>query len=93
MLWKTFMLKFPLLPVEDEGRLHDPGLRENFIERIFVYQRWQEDIKKDGSLGGLVVFHTEHKLLLMAHSRKHYTELGKLVAASKKTRKDERWRY
>jgi uncharacterized protein YbgA (DUF1722 family)/uncharacterized protein YbbK (DUF523 family) len=86
---RAFMVKFPLLPVEDEGRLHDPGLRENFIERVFVYRRWQEYIKEDGSLGGLVSLHTEHKLLLMSHSQKHYTELGKLVAAPKNLRKDE----
>ena len=84
-----FMNRFPLLPVEDEGRLHDPGLRENFIERIFVYQRWQEYVREDGSLGELVSFHTRHKLLLMSHSPKHYTELGKLVAGAKKVRKDE----
>ncbi len=86
---RAFMDKFPLLPIEDEGRLHDPGLRENFIERIFVYRRWQEYIKEDGSLGGLVSFHTEHKLLVMSHSQKHYTELGKLVAAPKKVRREE----
>ena len=84
-----FMNRFPLLPVEDEGRLHDPGLRENFIERIFVYQRWQEYVREDGSLGGLVAFHTRHKLLIMSHSPKHYTELGRLVAGAKKVRKDE----
>jgi len=84
-----FMNKFPLLPVEDEGRLHDPGLRENFIERIFVYRRWQEYVREDGSLGGLVSFHTRHKLLLMSHSLKHYAELGKLVAGAKKVRKDK----
>ncbi len=42
----AFMNRFPLIPVEDEGRLHDPGLRENFIERVFVYHRWQELIRK-----------------------------------------------
>jgi len=84
-----FMNKFPLLPVEDEGRLHDPGLRENFIERIFVYRRWQEYVREDGSLGGLVSFHTRHKLLIMSHSLKHYAELGKLVAGAKKVRKDK----
>ncbi|MCK9420305.1 MAG: DUF523 and DUF1722 domain-containing protein [Nitrospirae bacterium] len=86
---KAFMEKFPLLPVEDEGRLHDPGIRENFIERIFVYRRWQEYVKADGSLRGLVSFHTAHKLLLMSHSLKHYTELGKLVAAGKTFRKEK----
>ena len=86
---RAFMNRFPHLPVEDEGRLHDPGLRENFIERVFVYQRWQDYVRDDGSLGGLVAFHTRHKLLLMSHSLKHYTELGKRVAGAKKERKGE----
>jgi uncharacterized protein YbgA (DUF1722 family) len=85
----AFMKEFPLLPVEDEGRMHDPGLRENFIERVFVYRRWLEYIiRKDGSLGGLVAFHTDHKYLVMAHSQKHYTALGKMVAAGKSARRD-----
>lgn len=86
---KAFMEKFPFIPVEDEARLHDPSLRENFIERIFVYRRWREYIKEDGSLRGLVSFHTKHKLLQMSHSRKYYNELGKLVAAAKRARRDE----
>jgi uncharacterized protein YbgA (DUF1722 family)/uncharacterized protein YbbK (DUF523 family) len=86
---KAVMEKFPLLPVEDERRLCNPVLLKNFVERIFVYQRWQEYIRADGSLGGLVSFHTAHKLLLMSHSNKHYIELGKLVAAGKKIRKKE----
>lgn len=85
----AFMKHFPLLPVEDEGRMHDPGLRENFVERVFVYRRWQDYIKEDGSLGGLVAFHSDHKYLLMAHSQKHYSVLGKRVAASKKMRRNE----
>jgi uncharacterized protein YbgA (DUF1722 family)/uncharacterized protein YbbK (DUF523 family) len=85
----TLMETFPLLPVEDEGRMHDPAHRENFIERIFVYKRWQEYIKEDRSLGGLVAFHTNHKYLVMAHSPKHYTVLGKMVAGAKKMRKAE----
>ena len=84
----AFMKEFPLLPVEDEGRMHDPGLRENFIGRVFVYRRWQEYTKKDGSLGGLVAFHTDHKYLVMAHSQKHYMALGKMVAAGKSARRD-----
>jgi uncharacterized protein YbgA (DUF1722 family)/uncharacterized protein YbbK (DUF523 family) len=85
----AFMKHFPLLPVEDEGRLHDPALRENFIERVFVYRRWQEYIKEDGSLGGLVAFHSDHKYLIMAHSQKHYSALGKMVAGAKKMRRNE----
>ncbi len=71
---------FPLLPLEEEGRLNDMPLRENFIERIFAYYRWTELLKSDPTPGGLVRFHTAHKLTLMAHSPKHYTELGRLVA-------------
>lgn len=72
--------RFPLLPVEDEGRLQDPDLRENFIERLFVHARWQAYLREDGSPRGLVAFHTEHKLLVLAHSTRHYTALGRLVA-------------
>ena len=81
-LWaREFMKRFPYLPVEDEGRLNDAGIRENFIERVFVYKRWQDFLAKGGSRGGLVDFHTDHKLLIMAHSEKHMRELGKLVAS------------
>ncbi len=80
---------FPLLPLEDEERMHDPELRENFIERVFAYRRWQEYIRKDGSLGGLVSFHSDHKYLVMAHSLKHYSALGRLVASGKNMRPAE----
>ncbi len=72
--------RFPLLPVEEEGRLHDPPLRENFIERIFAYERWSRLMKEDPTPGGLVRFHTAHKLTVLSHSPKHYRELGPLVA-------------
>jgi len=75
-----FMRRFPLLPVEDEGRLHDPLLRENFIERIFVMQRWRALLAGGFSTGGLVEFHTRHKLQLMAHSPRGMRELGALAA-------------
>jgi uncharacterized protein YbgA (DUF1722 family)/uncharacterized protein YbbK (DUF523 family) len=80
---RAFTRRFPLVPVIDDGRLHDPGLRENFIERVFVYKRWQEFLKGGGSLRGLIEFHTTHKLLMMAHSAKHNTALGQLVARAK----------
>jgi len=86
---KAFQDRFPLLPVEDEGRLHDPALRENFIERIFVYKRWQEFRSLDKTVGGLVSFHASHKLLIMAHSPKHYSALGRLVADPKQHRREE----
>jgi len=80
MFARIFMEHFPLLPVEEEGRLHDPVLRENFIERLFVFQRWRDLLAAKPKLGDLVTFHTRHKLLIMAHSPNHYRELGRLVA-------------
>ncbi len=80
---KEFMSHFPLLPVEDEGRLYDPELRENFIERIFVYKRWRSLLARQRNRGGLVEFHTAHKLLIMSHSEKHYRAMGRLVAQAK----------
>jgi len=78
-----FMKHFPLLPVEDEGRLHDPGLRENFIERIFALKKWRETLTEKNFKKSLIGFHTKHKLLILAHSTKHYQMMGKLVAAQK----------
>ena len=75
----AFMKAFPLMPVEDESRLHDPGLRENFIERVFVYNRWQELAGKGCTAADLIEFHTRHKYLIMAHSPKHLALLGKMT--------------
>jgi len=84
----AFMQRFPLLPVEDEGRLQDPALRENFIERVFVFKRWREYAREGKSRGGLVSFHAANKLLILAHSPKHYIALGKLVATAKRYRRE-----
>jgi uncharacterized protein YbgA (DUF1722 family)/uncharacterized protein YbbK (DUF523 family) len=84
MFARIFMQHFPLLPVEEEGRLHDPGLRENFIERVFALARWRELLAGNVSLGGLLEFHTKHKLLILSHSTRNYQELGRLVAGAKK---------
>jgi uncharacterized protein YbgA (DUF1722 family)/uncharacterized protein YbbK (DUF523 family) len=83
MFARAFMDHFPLLPVEDEGRLHDMPLRENFVERIFVCGRWRDLVAGNRTRGGLVDFHTRHKLLIMSHSEKHYRALGVLVAHAK----------
>jgi uncharacterized protein YbgA (DUF1722 family)/uncharacterized protein YbbK (DUF523 family) len=89
MFARIFMEHFPLLPVEEEGRLHDPVLRENFIERLFVLQRWRELLSGQSNLGGLVTFHTRHKLLILAHSVDHYRELGRMVARAKEVSAQE----
>lgn len=84
-----FMERFPHIPVEDDGRLHDPDLRENFIERVFVMQRWFDMLKEGKTRGNLVDFHTRHKLLIMAHSVEEYREMGRLVASAKDYDEDE----
>ncbi len=81
---RVFMEHFPLLPVEEDGRLHDPHLRENFIECIFVFKRWRNMLAKGQTAGNLVDFHTRHKLLIMAHSPEIYRQMGKLVATAGK---------
>jgi uncharacterized protein YbgA (DUF1722 family)/uncharacterized protein YbbK (DUF523 family) len=82
---RAFMEHFPLLPAEEEGRLHDPALRENFIERVFALARWRELLAENRGLGGLVEFHTKHKFLILSHSTKSYQEMGRLVAGAKRT--------
>jgi len=82
---KVFMVHFPLLPVEEEGRLHDPRLRENFIETIFALKRWRELLARGKTAGGLIDYHTRHKLLMMAHSPDIYRQMGKLVATAGNT--------
>jgi uncharacterized protein YbgA (DUF1722 family) len=77
------MEHFPLVPVEEEGRLHDPKLRENFIERIFAFRRWRALLGQPKARGRLVAFHTKNKLLILSHSPKHYQTMGKLVAGVK----------
>ena len=75
--------RFPALPVEEEGRLSDFRLRENFIERVFAYWRLRGLFGGRWSLGALVRFHTAHKLILMAHSPEGYRRLGRLVASAR----------
>lgn len=86
--------RFPLLPVEEEGRLMDAKLRENFIERIFAYRRLTAFFTGRWTTGGLVAFHTAHKLTLLAHAPEAYRTLGRLVAAARSTPRAElRTRY
>ena len=80
---QAFQTSFPQIPIEDEGRLNDFGIRENFIERLFAFQRWQTLLKKGMTRKGIVAFHTQHKYFLMAHSRPHYVKLGHIVASAK----------
>jgi len=76
---RDFIEQFPLIPVEEEGRLCEPTLRENFIERVFCYRRWQDLVQSGMTRQALVQFHTIHKYLLLAHSPQQNEMLGRLV--------------
>lgn len=80
---RVLLEKLPYLPVEEEGRLCDPILRENFFERVFAHRRLQDLFAGDWSLGQLVEFHSQEKLLLLAHHPATYKSLGQLVAGGK----------
>lgn len=91
---RAYVERFPLIPVEEEGRLCDPLLRENFIERVFCYRRWQDLLESAVTRHAVVQFHTAHKYLLLAHSAQHYQRLGRLVAQANEYRpKDLVLRY
>jgi len=80
---RALVERLPLLPVEEEGRLHDPLLRESFIERVFAFQRW-EALRQGGlTPGRLVAFHAAHELALLAHSPDGHRRLGRLLAGAK----------
>jgi uncharacterized protein YbbK (DUF523 family) len=77
---RVLMEAMPLLPVEEEGRLKDPVLRENFLTRMFVYQRWQRLAAEGITAGRLIELHTDHKYLVMAHSQAAYRRMGRMLA-------------
>jgi uncharacterized protein YbgA (DUF1722 family)/uncharacterized protein YbbK (DUF523 family) len=83
MFARAFMEHFPLLPVEEDGRLCDMHLRDNFIERIFALKRWRELLEQGMKRAHIVHFHTAHKLLILSHGTRHYKEMGNLVAHAK----------
>jgi len=83
---------WPLLPLEEEGRLNDPLLRETFIERVFARNRWRTLVRRGLSRSGLVEFHTAHKLVLRSHNEAGYQRLGRLVASAGRIPDDELYR-
>jgi uncharacterized protein YbgA (DUF1722 family)/uncharacterized protein YbbK (DUF523 family) len=88
------MSRFPNLPVEEEGRLCDPRLRENWVERVFAYHALCQLWSGRWNIGDLVKFHTRYKMVLLAHDDKGYRQLGTLVANAKSLpRSDLREQY
>jgi len=91
---KTLLSDLPNLPVEEDGRLSDAALREDFIERIFAYRRLRNLWRSRWTVGALVTFHAASKMALLAHSTEGYRALGRLVAGAKSMPRDElRARY
>lgn len=80
---RVLQARLPLLPVEEEGRLHDPLLREGFIERVFAFARWKALLASGLTRGRLAEFHAAHALALQAHSPGGYRRLARLVAGAK----------
>jgi len=85
----ALMAANPLLPVEEEGRLHDPVLRENFITRVFALHRWKHEVEAQPSYHALIRYHSHSKYLLMAHSYRGYRELGRYLAEAHQLPLDE----
>lgn len=83
---KAFMHRHPLIPVEEEGRLNDVAICENFFERVYAYSRWKQMPDPENNVQGLIEFHARHKLMLMARGSHIYQELGRVVAGT--TKKD-----
>jgi len=78
---RELMREIPWLPVEEDGRLHDDVIRENFVERVYALYEFNQLCKAGLSRHGLMAFHSRYKLLLLAHSQPQYRELGRFVAA------------
>lgn len=81
---KALLNKWPLLPIEEEGRLNDASIRENFFERIYAMLRWRRIENPETNVAGFMAFHAQHKLLIMARGSAHYEDLGQLVAGTTK---------
>jgi len=77
---RVLMDRMPLLPVEEEGRLNDPVLRENFLTRVYAYHRWRRLVADGISPRSLIAFHTDHKYLVMAHSQAAYERMGRMLS-------------
>ena len=84
MFAAEFTKRWPLMPVEEDGRLNDSKLRENFIEQIFCRNRWRTLVAGGLTRGRLVQFHTAHKLLIRAHNEAAYRRLGTIVGSAGK---------
>lgn len=81
---KGFIERYPLIPVEEEGRLNDKQLQENFFERVYAYRRWKQIPQAETNVHGFIQFHSRHKLMIMARGSHYYKELGQMVSGTSK---------
>ena len=86
---RAFLEQFPLIPVEEEGRLCEPTLRENFIERVFCYRRWKDLVQSGVTRQALARFHMIHKYVLLAHHPQQYEVLERLISQAHQHRPKE----
>jgi uncharacterized protein YbgA (DUF1722 family)/uncharacterized protein YbbK (DUF523 family) len=82
MFAAQIMKDHPLLPVEEEGRLNDTLLRDNFVTRVFAYHQWQCLVENGLTMANMISFHAQHKYLLMAHNPALYYKLGPMLGGS-----------
>lgn len=82
MFAKQIMDNNPALPCEENGRLNDPNIRENFVLRVFAYDDWKKNVESDLSKHNIMQFHARHKYLLLSHSQAAYKELGNFLGTS-----------
>ncbi|REG86980.1 YbgA family protein [Marinomonas pollencensis] len=79
---KALKERYPLLPMEEDGRLNDPALRENFLLRVFAHHEFRHCVAAKPSMKALIVFHSRYKYLVMAHSQPAYKTLGKMLSGN-----------
>ncbi|MCP4880179.1 MAG: DUF1722 domain-containing protein [Gammaproteobacteria bacterium] len=77
---QALQARYPLMPIEEEGRLHDAHLLENFVMRVYVHYRYQRDVMNNTSIANLLAFHSQHKYLLMAHNPETLKRMGQLLS-------------
>lgn len=82
MFTKALRQRYPLLPVEEDGRLNDPALRENFLLRVFTHHDFRQSVDENAKMKDLIAFHSRYKYMVMAHSQPIYRKLGRMLSGN-----------
>lgn len=86
---RALQKQYPLMPIEEEGRLHDAKLFENFVLRVYAYHNFRTEVLSAPSIGNLITFHSRYKYILMAHNQTAYKKLGRILGSAKKKHIDD----